>query len=207
MLAVKPPNPPEATVIDPEALRKVEPPNGLPFKVQKIGHVVLNVTDLKRSIEFYVGILGFKVSDVYPDTMVPGGMAFLRCGPDHHGVALVGSAKSASQRIEMHHMAFEVASLDEVFRSRDHLDKHGVKIVYEGRRRAGCQVAVEFLDPDGHHLELYWGLDQVGSDGITRPKEEWRQTKTLEAAVDDAPPGQDTTLQQPGLRRPPGQKS
>jgi catechol 2,3-dioxygenase-like lactoylglutathione lyase family enzyme len=190
-------------MIDPEALRKVEPPTGLPFKVQKIGHVVLNVTDLGRSIEFYVGILGFRGSDVYPDTMVPGGMAFLRCGPDHHGVALVGAAKAASQRIEMHHMAFEVASLDEVFRSRDHLQKHGVKIVYEGRRRAGCQVAVEFLDPDGHHLELYWGLDQVGSDGITRPKEEWRQTKTLEAAIDDAPPGQDTTLQQPNLRRQP----
>jgi catechol 2,3-dioxygenase-like lactoylglutathione lyase family enzyme len=186
---------------DPVTLRKIEPPAGLPFKVQKIGHVVLNVTDLKRSIEFYVGILGFRVSDVYPDTMVPGGMAFLRCGPDHHGVALVGSAKAASQRIEMHHMAFEVATLDEVFRSRDHLLQHGVKIVYEGRRRAGCQIAVEFLDPDGHHLELYWGLDQVGSDGITRPKEEWRQTKTLEAAIDDAPPGQDTTLQQPNLRR------
>ena len=186
-------------MIDPEKLKRIEPPCGLPFKVQKIGHVVLNVTNLERSLEFYVKVLGFMVSDIYPESMVPGGMAFMRCNADHHGVALVGSAKAASKRIEMHHMAFEVASLDEVFRSRDHLRARGVEIVYEGRRRAGCQVAVEFLDPDGHHLEIYWGLDQIGSEGSVRPPEEWRQTRTLEDAVDDAPPGQDTSLYDPSL--------
>jgi catechol 2,3-dioxygenase-like lactoylglutathione lyase family enzyme len=186
-------------MIDPEKLKEIEPPQGLPFKLRKIGHVVLNVTDLERSLEFYVKVLGFEVSDIYPESMVPGGMAFMRCSADHHGVALVGSAKAESKRIEMHHMAFEVASIDEVFRSRDHLRAHGVEIVYEGRRRAGCQVAVEFLDPDGYHLEIYWGLDQIGSDGSVRPPEEWRQTRTLEDAVDDAPPGQDTSLYDPSL--------
>jgi catechol 2,3-dioxygenase-like lactoylglutathione lyase family enzyme len=175
-----------------------------PFAVQKIGHAVVNVADLDRSRRFYTEVLGFKVSDIYPDKMMPGGMVFLRCNGDHHCLALIGGAPVADgQARTLHHLAFELATLDEVFRARDHLKQYGAKIVYEGRRRAGCQVSVEFLDPDGHHLELYWGLDQVGSDGITRPKEEWRQTKTLEAAIDDAPPGQDTTLQQPGLRRKP----
>ena len=87
-----------------------------------------------------------------------------------------------------------------MFRARDHLRKHGAKIVYEGRRRAGCQVSVEFLDPDGHHLELYWGVDQIGYDGRARPAEEWRQTATLEDAVRIAPPGQDTTLHDAALR-------
>ena len=92
------------------------------------------------------------------------------------------------------------AGLDEVFRARDHLKEHGAKIVYEGRRRAGCQVSVEFLDPDGHHLELYWGVDQIGYDGRARPAEEWRQTASLEDAVRIAPPGQDTTLHDAALR-------
>ncbi len=186
-------------MIDPEQLKQIQPTQGLPFKVQKIGHVVLNVADLERSLKFYVGVLGFRISDIYPDSMVPGGMAFMRCSPDHHGVALVGSAKERSTNSGMHHMAFAVASLDEVFRSREHLRRHGVKIVYEGRRRAGCQIAVEFLDPDGHHLEIYWGLDEVGSDGRVRPPDEWRQTHTLEEAVDNAPPGQDTSLREPSL--------
>ncbi|MCK6450635.1 MAG: VOC family protein, partial [Alphaproteobacteria bacterium] len=95
---------------------------------------------------------------------------------------------------ELHHMAFAVGTLDQVFRAREHLKAHGVKIEFEGRRRAGCQVAVEFRDPDGHFLEIYWGLDQVGPDGRVRPPEEWRECFSLEDAVKDAPPGQDTAL-------------
>jgi len=176
------------------ALRDLKPGAGLPFRVTKIGHVVLMSTDLERSVRFYTGMLGFKVSDVYPETMMKGRMVFMRCNADHHGVALVGAAPGASPQHELHHMAFEVATLDEVFAAREWLRKNNVKIEFEGRRRAGCQVAVEFRDPDGHGLEIFWGLDQVGADGKVRAPEEWRECFTLEEAVADAPPGQDTTL-------------
>src|SRR5580692_11020711 len=140
-----------------------------PFAVQKIGHAVVNVADLEKSKHFYTDVLGFKVSDIYADKMMPGGMVFLRCNGDHHCLALIGGAPQASGAAKtLHHLAFELATLDEVFRARDHLKQHGAKIVYEGRRRAGCQVSVEFLDPDGHHLELYWGVDQIGADGRSR---------------------------------------
>ena len=85
-------------------------------------------------------------------------------------------------------------TLDEVVRAREHLERHGVKIDFHGRRRAGCQVAVEFRDPDNHSLEIFWGLDQVGSDGRVRPPEEWREEHSLQDAIANAPPGQDTTL-------------
>jgi catechol 2,3-dioxygenase len=176
-----------------QALRALQPKPGRPFSLTKIGHVVLMSTDLERSVRFYTGVLGFRVSDVYPETMMKGRMVFMRCAADHHGVALVGGAPGASPHHELHHLAFEVATIDEVFRARDWLRTNGVKIEFEGRRRAGCQVAVEFRDPDGHWLEIYWGLDQVGADGGVRPPEEWRECFTLEAAVADAPPGQDTS--------------
>ena len=76
-----------------------------------------------------------------------------------------------------------------------------VKISYLGRRRAGCQVAVEFFDPDNHMLEIYWGIDRIGTNENARPAEEWREELTLEAAVDNAPPGQDTTMMDPLLRK------
>ena len=84
-----------------------------------------------------------------------------------------------------------------MFRARDHLQKYGAKIVFEGRRRAGCQVSVEFLDPDGHHLELDLGVDQIGYDGRSRPEEEWRQTMSLEDAGAHRPagPGHDPARQ------------
>ena len=186
---------------DVQALRDSETPAGLPFNIAKIGHVVLMVQDLEKSVDFYTRVLGFRVSDVYPATMVPGRMVFMRCANDHHGVALVGGAKGPGNSEELNHMAFEVSTLDEVFRARAHLEAEGVKITYAGRRRAGCQIAVEFLDPDNHVLEIYWGIDQVGSDGHIRPPEEWCEEMTLEGAVDNAPPGQDTTLADPSLRR------
>ena len=170
---------PEARV-----LRDKAPPRGLPFRVGRIGHVVLKVTDLERAVTFYTEVLGFRVSDVYPDTMMPGGMVFLRMNADHHGVALIGGASGPSDSAEMDHMAFEVATLDEVVRARAHLRAHGVPIDFEGRRRAGCQVAIEFRDPDGHRLEIYRGLDQIGSDGRVRPPEEWRAAASLADAIE-----------------------
>ncbi len=184
-----------------QALKNARTPEGLPFNITKIGHVVLKVRDLERSVEFYTKVLGFKVSDAYPDSMIPGRMVFMRCNPDHHGLALIGGAAHEAANTELNHLAFEVATIDEVLRAREHLRRHNVPIEFDGRRRAGAQVAVEFRDPDNHMLEIYWGLDQVGSDGRTRPPEEWREEFSIEDAIDNPPPGQDTTLGDPSLRK------
>ena len=94
-----------------------------------------------------------------------------------------------------------MTTLDEVLRARDHLRKHGAQIDFEGRRRAGCQIAVEFLDPDGHRLEIYWGVDQIGSDGNVRPSSEWKGAQSMAEAIADPVRGQDTTLHDPTLAR------
>jgi catechol 2,3-dioxygenase len=176
-------------------------PKGVPFNIAKIGHVVLNVADLDRSVRFYTQVLGFRVSDVYTPDIAPGGMVFMRCNADHHGVALVGKLDGQSPRAELNHLAFEVGTLDEVLRARAHLEKHKVPIDFEGRRRAGAQIAVEFRDPDGHLLEIFWGLDQVGSEGHVRPAAEWKWAHTLEEAIADPVEGQDTTIQDKRLLR------
>ena len=184
-----------------EALKNRQPPADMPFNIGKMGHAVLVVRDIDASVEFYTQVLGFKVSDVYPESMVPGRMVFMRFNNDHHGLGLVGQARDQSKHQELHHMAFEVSTIDEVFRAREHLEKHGVEIDFEGRRRAGAQVSVEFRDPDGHSLEIFWGLDKVDWEGEARPPQEWVPKPTLEESVDHAPPGQDTTLADPNLRR------
>jgi catechol-2,3-dioxygenase len=101
---------------DPDRVRNLKRPQGLPFRIGKLGHVVLNVRDVERSARFYTEVLGFQISDVYPEEMVSGGMVFLRCNPDHHGIALVGSMKAEAANVELNHIAFEVATLDEVVR-------------------------------------------------------------------------------------------
>ena len=170
-----------------------------PFEIKKLGHVVIRVSNLQRSTDFYVNMLGFKVSDVYSEDLMPGGMVFLRFNADHHGVALVGGMQESAKGRELHHFAFEVATLDEVFHVRNHLRAHDVPIVFEGRRRAGVQIAVEFTDPDGHNLEIYWGIDRIGVNQRVRPASEWRGAATLEEAVANPVRGQDPVLADPSL--------
>jgi catechol 2,3-dioxygenase-like lactoylglutathione lyase family enzyme len=177
-----------------EKLKSMGPPQGMDFHIGKLGHIVLQVSDLEKSTAFYTQVLGFKVSDVYPDEMMPGGMVFLRCNTDHHCLALVGAGAGQAGNKELHHFAFEVPTLAEVIRARDRLRAHSVKIDFEGRRRAGCQIAVEFRDPDNHSVEIYWGVDQVGSDGRVRPSNEWHGVRTLEDAIAHPVPGQDTHI-------------
>jgi catechol 2,3-dioxygenase-like lactoylglutathione lyase family enzyme len=184
-----------------EAVAKMHRPQGMPFRCNKIGHVALYVKDPFASAKFYTEVMGFSVSDAYDSNMLPGGVVFLRCSADHHGVALFKLPEGQPPHGAFHHMAFEVSTLDEVLRAREHLRKHDVPVHFEGRRRAGCQLAIEFTDPDGHNLEIYWDIDQVGSDGRVRPAEEWKGATSLEAAIADPVVGQDPTVQDRSLLR------
>lgn len=172
-----------------------------PFSIGKIGHVALYVSDIERSARFYADVLGFHISDIYDDDMMPGGAVFMRCNPDHHGIALFKATEANPAGGGLHHLAFEVATLDEVIRAREHLRQTGVPLDFDGRRRAGVQIAVEFRDPDGHRLEIYWGIDQIPAGSQARPAHEWKGAQSLEEAIADPVVGQDTRLRDPALLR------
>ena len=59
--------------------------------------------------------------------------------------------------------------------------------------------AFYFRDPDNHRLEIYWGIDQIGSDGHVRPPSEWKGARSLADAIADPVRGQDTTLHDSSL--------
>ena len=159
-----------------------------PIKIQKIGHVVFQVSNIERSTKFWTEIMGFKVSDKNEN-----GMVFLRNASDHHTIALAPSKEQNelpdSGKVRFHHFALQVASVSELFKIRDFLRAKNVKIIYEGRRGPGGNPGVEFVDPDGFNIEIYASMDQIGSDGKSRPASEWSRAKTLEEAVENPLPG------------------
>jgi catechol 2,3-dioxygenase-like lactoylglutathione lyase family enzyme len=159
-----------------------------PIKIKKIGHVVLNVSDIERSSKFWTEIMGFKFSDRNEI-----GMMFFRNATDHHTIALV-PAKEKNElpkrgQVGFDHMALEVASVSELFKIRDFLRSKGVEIFYEGRRGPGGNPGLEFYDPDGYKIEIYAAMDQIGTDGKSRPANEWKRATTLEEAVENPLPG------------------
>jgi len=156
-----------------------------PVHIKKLGHVVIQVSDLERSMRFYTETLNFRVSDRLPD-----GSIFLTSVGDHHTIALFPTqdpqdpAQAAMAGARLHHFAMEVGSIDELFEIRAYLMRRGVPIVWEGRRLFGGHTSVEFLDPDGFHLELYCDMDQIGPDRHSRPADFEQRYESLEAARD-----------------------
>lgn len=171
-----------------ESNKTAESTTTTPIQIKKLGHIVLTVRDIERSRRFWEQIMGFKVSDVNER-----GMVFLRCGPDHHTVALAeatgGGDLPAQGQVGFNHAAFEVGSVAELFEIRDFLRASGVTVLYEGRRGPGSNPGVEFLDPDGYQFEIYAAMDQIGWDGQSRPHEQLRRATSLEDAVATPLPG------------------
>ena len=152
-----------------------------PVRIRKIGHVVFSVRNVEETVKFWTEVMGFHISDQNEH-----GMVFLRYGSDHHNIGLAKAQEGELPKKGQpgfNHMALEVGSVAELFRIRDFLRAKGVPIVFEGRRGAGCNVGIEFKDPNGFMIEIYAGMDQIGWDGKSRPSEQWRRASSLEEAV------------------------
>jgi catechol 2,3-dioxygenase-like lactoylglutathione lyase family enzyme len=61
------------------------------MKVQSLGHVVLKVTDLQRSEDFYSGVLGLPVCARFDEQGM--NMTFFTLG-NHHDLAILQSPRS-----------------------------------------------------------------------------------------------------------------
>jgi catechol 2,3-dioxygenase-like lactoylglutathione lyase family enzyme len=150
--------------------------------------VVLQVRNLERSIRFYTEVLNFRVSD----DATAGGV-FLTTIGDHHTIGLFPSDGDDAEMpskgaVRLHHFAFQVESMDELFAVRAYLRSRGIPILFEGRRAMGGHTSVEFPDPDGYHVELFCDMDQIPTGARSRPRDPNAKYDTLEKSRDHPKP-------------------
>ena len=160
-----------------------------PIKVNKLGHFVYEVSDVERTVKFWKEVMGFSETDRNSK-----GMVFFRCGADHHAIGLKPAPEGKPPRrdmknsLQMEHLAFEVDNVEVLKKAKAYLEANGIPIVFQGRKGAGCNISINFLDPDGYEFEIYTDMDQIGPDGRLRPPEQFRPRNPLEEAIADPLP-------------------
>ena len=154
-----------------------------PIKVRKLGHLVYEVSDVDRSTAFWTDIMGFSVSDRNEF-----GMVFLRSAGDHHSIALVPAKKVArppgragcSSTIWRWKSPTSTCSSARASSCATAASRSPTKA---GADRAATSASSSRI-PDGYTFEIYADMDQVGSDGKSRPPEQWSRAGTLEEAFE-----------------------
>jgi len=116
-----------------------------------LGHVVLNVSSLARSVPFYRDVLGLREVARRAD------MVFFSFGANHHDIALrevPGAAPFDPRAVGLLHLAICIGTrLDELRDWKAHLQQRSVGILRARDHRVS--QSIYFQDPDGIVIEAY----------------------------------------------------
>jgi catechol-2,3-dioxygenase len=131
-----------------------------------LGHIVLNVADLKKSERFYTSVLGLKVSARNLQTK----MTFMSYGREHHDIAIQALPKGAKHvadngMAKVHHFCVYVdrnGIIDELVpilkRRKIPIVSGPETLVVAGNR------SISFLDPDGNRVEIACNVNKFKHD-------------------------------------------
>ena len=143
--------------------------------ITRMNHAVLYVRDARAQQAFYRDVLGFSTVIEHPD----GQFVFMRApGSDnHHDIAFfsigAGAGPSAAGRstVGMYHLAWEVATIEDLAAMRQRLADVGA---LKGASDHGANKSLYAVDPDGLEFEVMflvpaseWGDE--ANEAIIRP--------------------------------------
>ena len=164
-----------------------------PFKIRRLGHFGFNVNDMDAGLRFYKDLLGFKVSDHLnfkgnpqraeilkdvPDEDCRG--AFMHHGGDHHSFVLFpkkaldvlgrGGEHNGDGDVTINQITWQTGSLAEVVNGHHYFNDVGIPIRRTGRDMPGSNWHTYVWDPDDNVNELYYGIEQIGWLGRSKPR-------------------------------------
>lgn len=126
-----------------------------------IGHVHLKVSDLDRSLAFYVGVLGFELMQKMGSQA-----AFVSAGGYHHHIGLNtwdsrGGIAPPRDATGLYHVAIRYPTRKDLGAALKRLVEAGIQL--QGAADHGVSEAIYLSDPDHNGIELYWD----------KPQEQW----------------------------------
>ena len=162
-----------------------------PFKARRLGHFGFNVIKMEECLHVYTELLGFRISDardLFRSRATPEQVKqmeafgdtngyFTRFGSDHHSFVLfnkqarewMDTERKFKPGVTINQITWQVGSLAEVGNAIKWFREQGVHLQRAGRDMPGSNWHTYLYDPDGHTNELYYGIEQVGWNGHSKP--------------------------------------
>ena len=146
------------------------------MEVLELGHLVLYVRDLRRSVQFYRDVLGWRpILGGEDDAPLPFPAAAFSAPSNrtHHELLLIEVGPDAApipagRRVGMYHFGLKVGDSDDELRAAlATLRENGVQVL--GASDHTVTHSLYIADPDGNEIELF--IDVPGVD--------WRADPTL----------------------------
>ncbi len=119
----------------------------------QIGHVHLKVSNIKKALDFYCGVLGFELQQLYGDQA-----AFISAGGYHHHIGLntwesLGGSPPPPGTTGLYHTAILYPSRADLADALRRLQAAGIQL--DGASDHGVSEALYLRDPDQNGVELY----------------------------------------------------
>ncbi len=160
-----------------------------PFKIRRLGHFGINAINMEESLRFYHALLGFRIVDIrdpfpegrqIPDEFKPFGDLrgyFFRYSHDHHAFVLYNHRHRGAtdkrdrwrENITVNQITWQVGTLAEVVNGHHWLTEQGCHMAKAGRDMPGSNWHTYLMDPDWFQNELYYGMEQIGWSGHSKP--------------------------------------
>ena len=148
-------------------------------------HLAISTGDIKSQIEFFSDVLGLELVALYWMHGVDGAwhgflklddhsyLAFVQMDgiadiPSELGVTHAGSGGGKSAPGTMQHVAFDVASEDELLAMRDRIRSRGINVM--GPIHHGMCDSIYFAGPEGLTLEIATSKDAIDGDHWIDPE-------------------------------------
>src|SRR5258706_4238439 len=134
-----------------------------PFKIVRHGPIRLFCRDLKKMEAFYSDVMGFTRTEAL--TWQGQRCVFLRCGTEHHSLALYPIALrkklGLSPRTTVMSFGVQVATYRQLRAAIDFLKGRGGKFIeLTPALNPGIDYSAHVLDPAGHAVQLYYSMEK-----------------------------------------------
>jgi catechol 2,3-dioxygenase-like lactoylglutathione lyase family enzyme len=160
-----------------------------PFKIRRLGHFGINAIKMEEALHFYHALIGFRIVDIrdpfpegreVPDDLKPFGDLrgyFFRYSHDHHAFVLYNHRQRGAvdklgrwrENITVNQITWQVGTLAEAVNGHHWLKDSGSNMIRAGRDMPGSNWHTYLMDADWFQNELYYGIEQIGWDGYSKP--------------------------------------